>query len=49
MLRRKRRVVKKKRMWVRKVFAERQQKGLFNILVKDLPLHDDDFFSEVFE
>ena len=27
---------KQKCMWVRRIFDERQQKGLFNILIKDL-------------
>ena len=35
---------RKHRMWVRKIFAERKQKGEFHLLVRDLKLHDDEYF-----
>ena len=36
-----------KKMWVRKIFAERKQKGEFHLLVHDLRLFDSEyFFSE---
>ena len=36
---------KKKRLWVRKLYAERLQKGEFHLLVRDLRPHDHDFFK----
>ena len=36
------------RFWVRQLFAERPQKGLFSILVKDLQLHDHLYFFQNF-
>ena len=38
----------KHRMWVRKIFAERKQKGEFHLLVRDLKLHDDEYFLKYF-
>ena len=38
----------KKRFWVRKIYSERKQKGEFNMLVKDLRLHDELFFIKYF-
>ena len=35
---------KKKRFWVRKLSAERLQKGEFHLLVRDLRLHDHEYF-----
>ena len=34
----------RKGTWVRKIFAERYEKGLFNILIKDLRLYDQEYF-----
>lgn len=39
---------RKHRMWMRKIFQERPQKGLFNILVKDLILYDNEYFFRNF-
>ena len=33
-----------KRMWVRNIFKEREQKGEFNMLVRDLKLFDNEYF-----
>ena len=38
----------KKRFWVREIYSERKQKGEFNMLVKDLRLHDELFFFKYF-
>ena len=38
----------KKRFWVRKIYSERKQKGEFNMLVKDLRLHDELYFFKYF-
>ena len=38
----------KPRMWMRQIFEERAQKGLFNILVKDLHLYDCEYFFRSF-
>ncbi|XP_065665346.1 uncharacterized protein LOC136086784 [Hydra vulgaris] len=38
----------KKRFWVRKVYAERLQKGEFHLLVQDLRLHDQEYFFKYF-
>ena len=46
--RRKQRSKSKKRFWVRKIYAERQQKGEFHLLVKDLRLHDQEYFFKYF-
>ena len=35
---------KKKRFWVQKLHAERLQKGEFHLLVRDLRLHDHEYF-----
>ena len=36
------------RFWVRTIYSERKQKGEFNMLVKDLRLHDELFFFKYF-
>ena len=38
----------KKRFWVRKIYAERLQKGEFHLLVQDLRLHDQEYFFKYF-
>ena len=38
----------KKRSWVRKICSERKQKGEFNMLVKDLRLHNELFSFKYF-
>ena len=38
----------KKRFWVRKICSERKQKGEFNMLVKDLRLHNELFSFKYF-
>ena len=38
----------KKRMWVRKIFADRSQHGLFDSLVRELRLHDHYYFFKSF-
>ena len=38
----------KKRFWVRKMYSERKHKSEFNMLVKDLRLHDELFFFKYF-
>ena len=38
----------KKRFWVRKIFKERNQKGEYHLLVKDLRLFDHEFFFKNF-
>ena len=43
-----RRVIKKKRMWVRKLFAERRTKGAYHMLIKDLMLFDHYYFFKSF-
>ncbi|XP_065664391.1 uncharacterized protein LOC136086052 [Hydra vulgaris] len=35
-------------MWMRRIFMERSQKGLFNVLVKDLKLFDSVYFFQSF-
>lgn len=35
-------------MWIHKIFLEHQQKRLFNVLLKDLRLHDLEYFFEKF-
>ena len=37
-----------KRMWIRKIFLKHQQKGLSNVLIKDLRLHDHEYFFKSF-
>ena len=39
---------KKKRFWVRKLYAERLLKGEFHLLVRDLRLHDHEYFFKYF-
>ena len=46
--RRQRQKKRKKAMWMRKLFSERPEKGLFNVLVKDLQLHDAEYFFKSF-
>ena len=38
----------RKKMWVRKIFKERQEKGEYHILVKDLQLFDAEYFFKTF-
>ena len=35
---------KKRKYWVRKIYAERQTKGEYHLLVQDLKLHDQSYF-----
>ncbi len=47
--RRRKRITKyKKRFWIRRVYAERQQKGEFHLLVKELILFDQEYFFQCF-
>ena len=39
---------RRKRTWVRKIFPERYEKGLFNILIKYLRLYDQEYFFKSF-
>ena len=39
---------KNKRFWVRKLYVERLQKGEFHLLVRDLRLHDHEYFFKDF-
>ena len=39
---------KKRKYWVRKIYAERQTKGKYPLLVQDLKLHDQNYFFAVF-
>ena len=39
---------KKKRMWVRKLFQERKQKGEFHLLIRDMCLYDEEYFFKYF-
>ena len=38
----------KKRLWVRKIYAECLQKGEFHLLVQDLRLHEQEYFFKYF-
>ena len=38
----------KKTVWIRKLFEEREQKGEFNMLVKDMKLFDSEWFFRYF-
>ena len=38
----------KKRFWVRQIFLDREKKGAFNMLVKDLSLFDNEYFFSLF-
>ena len=38
----------RKRMWVRQLFKERETKGAFNLLVKDMALYDQEYFFKFF-
>ena len=38
----------KKRFWVRRIYADRREKGEFSLLVKDLMLHDHEYFFRYF-
>ena len=47
--RRKNRELKnKKRFWVRKIFAQRKEKGEYNNLVREMRIHDHEFFFKMF-
>ena len=37
-----------KRMWIRKILLEHQQKRLFNAFIKDLCLHNHEYFFKSF-
>ena len=39
---------RKKRHWVRKVYRDRQEKGEFHMVVRDLRLHDHEYFFTCF-
>ena len=39
---------RRKRMWVRKILRERKQKGKFHLLIKELRLHDHEYFFKYF-
>ena len=39
---------KRRKYWVRKVYKERLEKGEFHILVRDLRLHDHEYFFSCF-
>ena len=39
---------RRKRMWVRKTFRERKQKREFHLLIKELRLHDHEYFFKYF-
>ena len=39
---------KKRKYWVRKIYAERQAKGEYHLLVQDLKLHDQNYFFRCF-
>ena len=39
---------RRKRMWVRKIFRERKQKGEFHLLIKELRLYDHEYFFKYF-
>lgn len=45
---RRRKPIRKKRMWVRRLFKERKSKGEFHVLVKDLMLFDHHYFFRMF-
>ena len=38
---------KKRKYWVRKIYAERQTKGKYHLLVQDLRLHDKNYFFRI--
>jgi len=35
-------------MWVRDIFKKREERGEFNILIKELKLHDQEYFFRSF-
>ena len=39
---------KKRKYWVRKIYAKRQTKGKYPLLVQELKLHDQNYFFAVF-
>lgn len=39
----------KKRFWVRQIFLDREKKGAFNMLVKDMALFDHEYFFKFFQ
>ena len=38
----------KNRFWIRRIYAERQQKGEFHLLVKELSMFDHEYFFQCF-
>ena len=46
--RQKRRRKYRKRFWVRRIYAEREQKGEYHLLVKELKLYDQEYFFQCF-
>ena len=38
----------KKRFWMRQIFLEREKKGAFNLLIKDMALFDHEYFFKFF-
>ena len=40
--------IQEKKMWVRKIFQERSTKGEFNLLIRDLRLHDAEYYFKYF-
>ena len=41
-------VKNKRRFWVREIFLERKQKSELNTLVKEMKLHDHEYFKKEF-
>ena len=37
-------IKKKRRFWVRKIFKQRETQGVFSNLIKELKLHDREYF-----
>ena len=44
----KKHIEKKRRFWIRKLYQERNQKGEYQLLVRDLQLHDHEIFFRYF-
>ena len=40
--------VRKKRFWVRQIYTERKEKGEYHLLVRQMMLHDKEFFFQCF-
>ena len=38
----------RKKVWVRRIFAERKEKGAYSNLVREIRLHDHDYFFKMF-